>query len=134
MFRSSSFVRCGPVELRPVILQFFRNILVPWGSLEDHVFQKVGHAGLAISFMDEANQDGHLTVMVAFNGSGKRRTRSPFSSLYSLMPSTDVSRSIPSGNGTWARAAGKVRTRKTNTATKDLADFMETSESQLLRW
>src|SRR5713101_620489 len=44
-----------------------------------------------------------LTVIVCFEGSGKRSTLKPFESRYSVIPSTDVTRSIPLGSaGFWA--------------------------------
>src|SRR6516162_8000426 len=39
-----------------------------------------------------------LTVIVDFDGSGKTRTCRPLASLYSVMPSTDVTRVMPAGN------------------------------------
>src|SRR5215471_9422570 len=38
-----------------------------------------------------------LTVVVCFDWSGNNSTRRPFASLYSVMPSTDVTRSTPFG-------------------------------------
>jgi hypothetical protein len=39
-----------------------------------------------------------LTVMIGRDGSGNRRTRRPFGRLYSVIPSTEVIRSIPGGS------------------------------------
>ena len=46
-----------------------------------------------------------LTVTVGFDWSGKSSTRRPLASRYSVMPSTEVTRSTPRGSATPACAA-----------------------------
>src|SRR5262245_2666205 len=54
-----------------------------------------------------------FTVTVCFVGSGKSRTRSPFCRRYSVIPSTDVTRSTPfgrAGDAAWAKIiAGSIQ-------------------------
>src|SRR2546422_66663 len=68
-----------------------------------------------------------FTVTVGFEGSGKRRMRIPFARRYSVMPSTEVTRSTPCGNaaGVCAAQAGR-RERRRNRVTNQ-ARFMGTS-------
>src|SRR5262245_45823958 len=54
-----------------------------------------------------------LTVTFGFEASGNRSTRRPFSSLYSVMPSTDAPLVTPLGSAGWAaRYDGAPRARR----------------------
>src|SRR6266851_3026774 len=69
-----------------------------------------------------------LTVIVGFDRSGKSTTRRPFASRYSVIPSTEVTRSTPGGSasapaGGGASAAWAVRLiRKQKTSKNDFSD------------
>src|SRR5262249_10651593 len=70
-----------------------------------------------------------LTVMVAFVGSGKRRTWRPLASAYSVMPSTEVTLTgaAAAGDGAgadWAAALDRPRERAKNEAMRRRAGFM----------
>src|SRR5881409_3026718 len=56
-----------------------------------------------------------LTVIVDFDGSGNTRMCKPFASLYSVMPSTDVTFSIPLGRTCPKLPAAHRKDRATNT-------------------
>ena len=85
-----------------------------------------------------------LTVIVGFDGSGKRSTRRPFASRYSVIPSTDATRSgasvdaaagaagagagccAPSGAATRAaRRAPQGRARIETSGRKERAQYRE---------
>src|SRR5436853_153143 len=78
-----------------------------------------------------------LTVIVGFDGSGKSTTRRPFASRYSVIPSTEVTRSTPGGRGgasaAWAArpTSKKQKKRKTRSA---LPRKREGSEGREIRW
>src|SRR3972149_5506666 len=73
-----------------------------------------------------------LTVIVGFEGSGKSRMRRPFAcSRYSVMPSTDVTRSTPCGSATaacCAAYAGRSEMNRTTVRPVNQARFIGTSE------
>src|SRR5262245_35505624 len=87
-----------------------------------------------------------LTVIVSFEGSGISRARSPLGSRYSVMPSTEVTRSTPGGPGGTEGSAGcaaataatvrlsprTVRTRRPGRIRARLLDVMETSDAHHL--
>src|SRR5262245_23872426 len=77
-----------------------------------------------------------FTVIVAFEGSGKSSKRRPFCSLYSVIPSTEVTRSMPCGNaavGCCAEYNGTRDTSRNRQTEINLARFMvESSRVRLL--
>ena len=49
-----------PLKLAPVVAQRLGHVAEGGRALEDHVFEQVGHAGLAVAFVARADQDGHV--------------------------------------------------------------------------
>ena len=78
------------VELGAALLHRPGDVGVGGRSLEDHVLEQVGHAGLAVALMPRADQDRQVDRDLGRDGSGNRSTRRPLSSRYSVIPSTDV--------------------------------------------
>src|SRR5437867_12101378 len=78
-----------------------------------------------------------FTVAVGFDGSGKCKIRRPFPSRYSVIPSSDVTRSTPCGiatTPTCAAYAGMQQTSRTRMKAKDRPIFMGTSEMLRLNY
>ncbi len=56
-----------------------------------------------------------LTVIVCFDSSGNSSARNPFGQRYSVMPSTDVTRTTPDGSAALAWPAGAADCAATGT-------------------
>ncbi len=56
-----------------MFLEHFGNVRMVRGTLKQHVFQQVGHAGFAVAFVSGTDEDRHVDGHLRFRGIRKQQ-------------------------------------------------------------